>query len=86
MALQLLLGERVAAARRRERIFRDRSNPLDLYDLDMYDRYCFTRRGVMNILDELAPQLEHSTRRSHVIDGCVQAFIALCFFAMGCVQ
>ena len=71
--LQVLLGERLAQGLRRERIFRDRSNPLDKYnDDEMYERYRFTRRGILHVLDRLAPQLDRQTSRSHAIDGRVQ--------------
>ena len=85
--LQVLLGERLAQGLRRERIFRDRSNPLDKYnDDEMYEHYRFTRRGILHVLDRLAPQLDRQTSRSHAIDGRVQVFMALRFYASGTVH
>ncbi|XP_071843463.1 putative nuclease HARBI1 [Apostichopus japonicus] len=86
-ALQMILGERVAAGLRRERIFRDRNYPLDNFnDEDMHERYRFTRRGLMRLMDLLAAGLNHPTKRSHAIDGRLQICIALRFYATGTVH
>ncbi len=81
------VGGRIARGLQRERVFGDRLNPLDSCDdIDMYERYRFMRRGVMHLLDELTPQLEPTTRRSHAIDGRTQVFTALYFYAHGTVH
>ena len=83
-ALQMILGERLAAGFRRQRIFRDRNYPLDNYnDEEMYMRYRFTRRGVMKLMDMMAAELSPPTKRSHSIDGRLQICIALRFYATG---
>ena len=83
MAYLLLLLER---ARRRERVFRDRTQPLDLYDdVEMLKKYRFTRAGVMEIIDSLGGQLEHPTNRNHAVPPSLQIFVALRFYATGSV-
>ena len=55
--LQLLANHR---ALRRERLFRDRTNPLDIYDdVEMYKKYRFTRFGCMHLIDLLEARLSH---------------------------
>ena len=52
----------------RERVFRDRTQPLVIYDdVDMFKKYCFTRAGVILLIDRLGGQLEHQTRRNHAV-------------------
>ena len=85
-ALQILLGERIAAGLRRERVFRDRNYPLDNFNNEeMFERYRFTRRGVMQLMDTFSADLNRPTRRSHAIDGRLQVCIALRFYATGTV-
>ena len=81
MARQLLYVAN-GRALMRERVFRDRSNPLETHDdKAMHKYYRFTRQGIMNIIDLLEPHLQPSTTRSHAIDGRLQIFIALNYYA-----
>ena len=58
------VGDEVQWALRRERIFRDRLNPLDAFDdVNLYNRYRFDRESIMWIVDLLQAQIEHVTRR-----------------------
>ena len=83
MAYLMLLLER---AQRRERVFRDRTNPLEIYDdVDLFKKYRFNRAGVMTLIDRLGGQLEHQTRRNHAVPPSLQVFVALRFFATGSV-
>ena len=71
-----------ARALQRERVFRDRSNPLDTHDdKAMHKYYRFTRRGIMHVLDLLEPHLQPATARSHSIDGRLQVFVCLNYYA-----
>ena len=71
---------------RRERVFRDRTKPLDIYDdTDMFKKYRFTRAGVQTLIDRLGGQLEHQTQRNHAVPPSLQVFIALRFYATGSV-
>ncbi|KAJ8048988.1 Protein ALP1-like [Holothuria leucospilota] len=85
MAFGLLEREN-QRARRRERVFRDRTNPLDLWtDQQMYAKYRFSRLACINIIDMLQDELEHRTRRNHALPPSLQVFIALRFFGHGSV-
>jgi hypothetical protein len=73
-----------ARALARERVFRDRMNPLDSYsDKRMYKYYRFTRNGMTKIMDILEPHLQNQTERSHAIDPRIKIFVALRFYATG---
>lgn len=74
-------------AMRRERVIRDRTNPLDVYDdLECYQRFRLNRRGIMALVDMLREDLEHLTRRNSALSPECQTFIALRFYASGCFQ
>ncbi len=68
----------------RERVFRDRMNPLDSFsDKRMHKYYRFTRAGIMHVMDLLTPHLQNDTMRSHAIDPRVKVFVALRYYATG---
>ena len=49
----------------RERVFRDRTKPLDMYDdFELIDKYGFDRQSIMMICDMLHDDLESSTFRN----------------------
>ena len=63
-------------ALRRERVFRDRTKPLDIYDdFELIDKYRFDRQSIMMICDMLHDDLESSTFRN-------RAYFFLCFIYM----
>src|SRR5690349_4712711 len=69
---------------RRERIFRDRLNPLDsLNDLKLYNRYRFDRPSILWISDLLRPDLEHPTKRGQSLPVSMQVMMALRYYASG---
>ncbi|CAC5410350.1 HARBI1 [Mytilus coruscus] len=75
----LLAGRR---AMRRERVFRDRTNPLDLYDdLELVERFRFDRQTILQIADLLQEDLESSTLRNHAIPPVMKVLIALICYA-----
>jgi hypothetical protein len=48
-----------------ERVFRDRTKPLDIYDdFELIDKYRFDRQSIMMICDMLQDDLESSTFRN----------------------
>uniref|UniRef100_A0A8C9ZXZ5 Harbinger transposase derived 2 n=1 Tax=Sander lucioperca TaxID=283035 RepID=A0A8C9ZXZ5_SANLU len=61
----------VRRALRRERVFRDRQNPLDFPDIYLYERYRYS------------PHITNVTRRSHALTVPQMVCIALRFFASG---
>nr|XP_019924707.2 putative nuclease HARBI1 [Crassostrea gigas] len=71
-------------ALRRERIFRDRINPLDRYtDLDLVARYRFPRREILLLTDLVNDTVQHPTSRSCAIPVYIQVLITLRFLAKG---
>jgi hypothetical protein len=53
---------------RRECIFRDRTNPLEIYDdLELIERLRFDRRTILQITQLLQDDLERSTLRNTAI-------------------
>ena len=70
-------------AMRRERVFRDRQDPLALPHREMVERYRFSREGILQILGLVGATLEHPTRRSHSLPAILQLCVALRFFATG---
>ncbi|CAC5403276.1 HARBI1 [Mytilus coruscus] len=72
---------------RREHVFRDRTNPLDLYDdLELVKRFRFDRQTILQIADLLQEDLESSTLRNHAIPPVMKVLIALRFYASGSFQ
>ena len=73
-------------ALRRERLFRDRTNPFDVYDHeDIFKRYRFTPDGIRFLIENL-DGLDPATRRSHAISKELKVFIGLRFLATGSYQ
>ena len=73
-------------ALRRERVFRDRTNPLDIFDdVDLHKRYRFTRDGILFLIDNLNG-LEPTTARSCAVPKHLKVCIGLRFFATGAFQ
>ena len=70
-------------ALRRERIFRDRINPLDSYDdIDFQKRYRLSRQTTLHVIDilqdDIAPAFGNRS-----IPSQLQVLIALRFYATG---
>lgn len=78
---QILYGNR---AIRRERVFRDRSNPVDVYsDKELYDRCRFDKNGLIYLDELIGEDLQHPTRRSCALSSLNQIFITLRFLSSG---
>ena len=62
------------AALRRERIFRDRSNPLDAYDdVDFVHRFRLRRHQVLNLIDQYAEsEWGLKVARGHAVPNSLQ--------------
>ncbi|KAJ8302567.1 hypothetical protein KUTeg_018963 [Tegillarca granosa] len=74
-------------ALRRERVFRDRTNLLDIYDdVELYYRFCLPRNRLINLINELGGELEHVTRRRRAIPVELQVIVALRFLSSGSFQ
>ncbi|XP_064605835.1 putative nuclease HARBI1 [Liolophura sinensis] len=87
MANVLLAGLAERRTIRRERVFRDRTHPLDvLNDGDVVARYRLDRRSILQVVDFLTPALERPTNRNHAIPVVLQVLTALRYYASGSFQ
>lgn len=73
-------------ALRRERVFRDPLNPLEVSDAHLLRYYRFPRADIMWLCDELQEDIGRVTRRSHAIPTHTQVLVALRFYASGSFQ
>ena len=72
---------------RRERVFRDRNNPIDIYDdVELYERFRFRRDDILDIVDDIRDDLEYPATRQGSLPVVLQLLIALRFYATGCFQ
>ncbi|XP_064635765.1 putative nuclease HARBI1 [Lineus longissimus] len=87
MTRRILELAELRRAMRRERVFRDRRNPLDIFgDAELVKRCRFSREGIMLITDIVAPDIEHPTRRNFALLPSQQVLIALQYYATGTFQ
>uniref|UniRef100_UPI003AB07963 putative nuclease HARBI1 n=1 Tax=Centroberyx gerrardi TaxID=166262 RepID=UPI003AB07963 len=78
------LGARIVrGALRRERVFRDRQNPLAFPDDVLYERYRFSSEGITYLCQLLEPYIASATRRSSALTVPQTLCIALRYFATG---
>ncbi|XP_030011313.1 putative nuclease HARBI1 [Sphaeramia orbicularis] len=68
---------------RRERVFRDRSDPLHFSDDHLYERYRFSADGIRYLCRLLGPKIRHRTVRSHALSVTQMVCVALRFLASG---
>ncbi|KAL1261912.1 hypothetical protein QQF64_025358 [Cirrhinus molitorella] len=72
---------------RRERVMRDRTNPLDIYgDRELIERFRFSRVELLELINDLSPQLQHATDRNGALSPTLQVLISLRFYASGSFQ
>ena len=80
------LNQAYRHALRRERLFRDRQNPFELYDdTELHRRYRFTRDGIHFLIENLNG-LESPTARSFAIPKHVKVYVGLRCLAIGAFQ
>ncbi|KAK3786040.1 hypothetical protein RRG08_023461 [Elysia crispata] len=66
---------------RRNRIFRDRRNPLDVFDdMEMFEKFRFHRENIMTLTEELEPHLIQNGRRGGLLPAILQVCLTLRFF------
>ena len=71
----------------RQRVFRDRLNPLDVYnDVEFLSRYRVTKHIFVDLEEKISIFLHRSTIRSHPIVSSTQLAVALQFLATGSFQ
>ncbi|KAI2650680.1 hypothetical protein H4Q32_000720 [Labeo rohita] len=70
---------------RRERFFKDRSNPLEvLSEKELFEKLRFPRHAIQQLAFDLEEQLRPETSRNCSIPPLLQICLALRFFATGC--
>ena len=70
---------------RRERLFRDRNNPLDsLDDLQLYQRFRLNRQGIHELTEMLDVDLRRATNRSMALSSALQVLL-LIMTLEGCI-
>ena len=84
-ALIAIIGERNGALRR-ERVFRDRKNPLEQPDDFLIQKYRLPRHEILRLSNELRGDLERETRRNNAVPVELQVCAALRFLASGSFQ
>ena len=78
---------RFAMNLRRERVFRDRQNPLNLYtEEEVRTRYRFRPRTILFIYALVEQRLAPLTERSQSLPTLLRVLVALRFFATGAFQ
>jgi hypothetical protein len=71
-----LVDEAVDRGMRRERLFRDRNNPLDsLDDLQLYQRFRLNRQGIYELTDMFDVDLRRATNRSMALPSTLQVLL-----------
>ena len=83
----IVADEEVRRNLRRQRVFRDRSNPLDFNDdIIIIHRYRLDIQSIICIIDSVEESLERPTKRSGSLPASLQVFAALRFLASGTQQ
>ena len=73
-------------ARRRERVFRDRTHPLEKYNDLVYKKFRFHRQFIFELAEEESQDIEFSLPRKGSITPVLQVCLALHFSATGSFQ
>ena len=75
----------VSSSLKRQKFFRDLSNPLEEYthDDDVRLRFRFRRHTIYQILDQIADRISHPTTKSRALPALIQLLCALRFYASG---
>ena len=72
---------------RRERVFRDHKNPIDIFgDVELYERFRFRRNDILGIVDEIQDDIKYPATRQGSLPAVLQLLITLRFYATGCFQ
>ena len=87
MALSFLLDLDLSQSLSRQRVFRDRINPIDVYnDIEFIARYRVTKYMFVQLEEKVVTFLHRSTIRSHSIPAPTQLAVTLQFLATGSFQ
>ena len=72
--------------RRRERVFRDRTHPLEKYNDLVYKKFRFHRQFIFELAEEESQDIEFSLLRKGSLTPVLQMCLALRFYATGSFQ
>ena len=73
--------------RRRERLFRDRTHPLEEYDDDLvYKKFRFHRQFIFELAEEVSQDSEFALPRNGPLTPVLQVCLVLRFYATGSFQ
>ena len=73
----------VQGSLRRQRVFRDRSDPLALPENILYERYRFSSEGIRYLIALVGPYVGNATQRSRALTVSQCVCVSLRFFATG---
>ncbi|MGH0146719.1 UNVERIFIED_CONTAM: hypothetical protein FKN15_025991 [Acipenser sinensis] len=74
----------MSAPFRRERLFKDRHNPLENFNnTEVFERLCFHCEDVLTLVEMLKDDLEPAANRNHSIAAVIQDCVAIRFSATG---
>ena len=69
---------------RKQRVFRDRTNPLEAYDdREFFDRFRIRKEEMLTLHEELKSKLEYPQPRKGALPAILQLVIAVRFYACG---
>ena len=87
MAAYMMFRVRLRRAIRRNRIFRDRTHPMEMFnDEQLHARFRFERHIIYELVDELNEQLEYGMQKKGCLTPILQVCIGLRFYATGSYQ
>lgn len=69
---------RVRQDLRRQRVFRDRENPLEVYDdQELLERFRLPKREIQKLMDICLPHIQRKTQRNSPLPPILQLTVAL---------
>lgn len=87
MAAPILHAYQMRRALRRNRVFRDRTNPLDVFNDNQFLRkFRFPRAFIYQLTGELEDNIKHPAARKGSLPPVLQVCLALRFYATGATQ
>jgi hypothetical protein len=82
-----VLRNRQRNRQRKQRVFRNRTNPLDEYDDDeIRKRFRLSRELILELYEQIGAELEPQTQRNHAIPAIIKICCALRYYASGTYQ
>lgn len=87
MAAFVIFGTRQRREIRRNRVFRDRTHPLEVFDdIEVYRKFRFRREDIIELTDELTNDIAYGLQRKGALTPVLQVLLSLRFYATGTFQ